>query len=126
MKVVHHSNYIRWMEEARVYYLDKWGYNFKGLEESGLVSPVVSVTGKFITSAEFTDEILIYIGVSDLKSAKFVLTYKMIRGSDGVLVFEGESVHCFIREDRSIIRLERDLPGLYNKLKEIKESGSAD
>ena len=50
----------------------------------------------------------------------------MIRGSDGVLVFEGESVHCFIREDRSIIRLERDLPGLYNKLKEIKESGSAD
>ena len=114
------------MEEARVYYLDKWGYNFKGLEESGLVSPVVSVTGKFITSAEFTDEILIYIGVSDLKSAKFILTYKMIRESDGALVFEGESVHCFIREDRSIIRLERDLPGLYNKLKEIKESGSAD
>ena len=114
------------MEEARVYYLDKWGYNFRSLEESGLISPVVSVTGRFITSAEFTDEILIYIGVSDLKSAKFVMNYKMIRKSDGALVFEGESVHCFIREDRSIIRLERDLPGLYNKLKEIKETGSAD
>ena len=50
----------------------------------------------------------------------------MIRESDGALVFEGESVHCFIREDRSIIRLERDLPGLYNKLKELKEQKDPD
>ena len=88
MKVVHHSNYIRWMEEARVYYLDKWGYNFRDLEASGLISPVVSVTGRFVTSAEFTDEIIIYIGVSDLKSAKFVMNYRMIRESDGALVFD--------------------------------------
>ena len=114
------------MEEARVYYLDKWGYNFRDLEASGLISPVVSVTGRFVTSAEFTDAIIIYIGVSDLKSAKFVMNYRMIRESDGALVFEGESVHCFIREDRSIIRLERDLPGLYNKLKELKEQKDPD
>ncbi|WP_156036773.1 thioesterase family protein [Ruminococcus sp. HUN007] len=117
MKVVHHSNYIRWMEEARVYYLDMIGWSFKKLEDSGLVSPVVSVSGKFRTSAEFTDVILVNIYVTEVKGASFVLKYRMYRESDGAFIFEGESVHCFTHEDGKFVRLERELPGLFEELK---------
>ena len=36
MGLTHHSNYIRWMEEARVYWLDNRGFGFDKLEEMGI------------------------------------------------------------------------------------------
>ena len=117
MQIVHHSNYFRWMEEARVAYLDSIGWNFVKLEESGFISPVVSVSGRFKTGCRFADVVLVTIAVTELKGAKFTLSYKMIRESDGALAFEGESVHCFTRENGVPVRLEREMPGLYEELK---------
>ena len=36
MGIVHHSNYIRWMEEARVDFLSQIGWDFAKLEEMGI------------------------------------------------------------------------------------------
>ena len=33
MAVVHHSNYIRWFEEARLDYLEQSGYPYDGIEQ---------------------------------------------------------------------------------------------
>ncbi len=43
MKIVHHSNYIRWMEEARVDMLEQMGLGYDVMEQAGVLSPVVSV-----------------------------------------------------------------------------------
>ena len=40
MGIVHHSNYIRWFEEARVDVLDQIGIGYKKMEEAGVISPV--------------------------------------------------------------------------------------
>ena len=42
MGITHHSNYIRWMEEARIDFLEQLGFGFDKLEQSGIVSPVLS------------------------------------------------------------------------------------
>ena len=44
MGITHHSNYIRFMEEARIYVLDMLGYGFDRMEAEGVVSPVVAVS----------------------------------------------------------------------------------
>ena len=43
MGITHHSNYIRYMEEARIELLEKLGYGFDRMEAEGISSPVVSV-----------------------------------------------------------------------------------
>ena len=43
MGITHHSNYIRWMEEARIEFLDQIGWNYARLEELGVLSPVTAV-----------------------------------------------------------------------------------
>lgn len=117
MSVTHHSNYIRWMEEARVFYLDKIGWSFVKFEESGLISPVVSVSGKYLSGCRFADVVLVEVKVTSVKGARFTLSYEMTRESDGEKVFEGESVHCFKNEAGIPLRLERDLPEFYAELK---------
>lgn len=41
MGVVHHSNYIRWFEEARVFFMDQMGFGYDKMEKSGVSSPVI-------------------------------------------------------------------------------------
>ena len=42
MGITHHSNYVRFMEEARVDWMDQVGYGFDRMEAEGVVSPVVT------------------------------------------------------------------------------------
>ena len=47
MGITHHSNYIRWMEEARVDFLKQIGWDYDKLEEIGVISPVTEVSCKY-------------------------------------------------------------------------------
>lgn len=38
MGVVHHSNYIRWMEEGRTAFLEDIGLPYQVMEEAGILS----------------------------------------------------------------------------------------
>ena len=47
MKVTHHSNYIRFMEEARVDFMEQTGLSYQQMEADGIVSPVISVSCEY-------------------------------------------------------------------------------
>ena len=70
MGITHHSNYIRYMEEARVDFLDQLGWSFIKLEEEGMASPVMSVEGVYKKSTTFPDTIEIMVGIEKLSAAK--------------------------------------------------------
>ena len=53
MGVTHHSNYIRWMEEARVDFLEQIGFSYKKLEDEGIVSPVIGVECEYKAQTTF-------------------------------------------------------------------------
>ncbi|NLB15722.1 MAG: acyl-CoA thioesterase, partial [Clostridiales bacterium] len=48
MGIVHHSNYIRWMEEARCAWRYEKGFGLETFEKVGVVSPVVSLSCRYI------------------------------------------------------------------------------
>ena len=43
MGIVHHSNYIRWMEEARIDFFDQLGWSYQKFEDEGVISPVTAI-----------------------------------------------------------------------------------
>ena len=44
MGVVHHSNYIRWFEEARTDLLERAGLGYNKMEKLGIAVPVLSAS----------------------------------------------------------------------------------
>ena len=48
MGIIHHSNYIRLFEEARLDIMDKSGINYADIEEMGIIIPVMSVDCKYL------------------------------------------------------------------------------
>ena len=75
MGITHHSNYIRWMEEARVDFLEKTGWSYAKLEEEGIVSPVTAVECKYRQSTTFPDTIDIEVLVEEFKGVRLKLKY---------------------------------------------------
>ena len=61
MGITHHSNYIRWMEEARTAFLNRHGCGYAWFESVGVVSPVLSVSCQYKHSSTFEDRINIKI-----------------------------------------------------------------
>lgn len=115
MGITHHSNYIRWMEEARIAYLEELGFGYKKLEEEGIVSPVVSVSCDYKKSTTFSDVISIAVSVSEFRGIKLSLAYEMTN-ENGDVVCTAVSEHCFLDADGKIARLKKNHPALYEAL----------
>ena len=115
MGIVHHSNYIRWMEEARVDFLEKIDWSYDQLEKVGLVSPVLSLNIDYNHPTYFSDIVSIDVEILELKMSKMRVGYKMTN-EEGKVVAKCESSHGFLLSSGRPAILERDFPGLYEAL----------
>lgn len=123
MGITHHSNYIRFMEEARTDFLCCQGFDYSRLEEMGIISPVVSVECKYKATSTYPDVLEIFVTVEEVKAAKIRFKYIM-KKADGTICIEAYSEHCFITKDGKIARLKKDFPEFFEamlKLAEINE-----
>ncbi|MBQ8425466.1 MAG: acyl-CoA thioesterase [Clostridia bacterium] len=119
MGITHHSNYIKYMEESRVNFLDKIGYNYRKLEDDGIISPVVAINCNYKEPTTFDDEIEIEVGVQEFKGVKLIIYYNMTNTKNNSVVFTGTSTHCFIDKNGKPIILKRQFPELDNVLKSL-------
>lgn len=110
MGITHHSNYVRWMEEARLDYLDKIGYGLSKLEIAGITSPVISVECQYKQTTTFDDVIKIEVSVAGYNGVKLQLKYKMTKMTTGDIVCEGNSAHCFINSAGMPIVIRKRFP----------------
>lgn len=118
MGVTHHSNYIRFMEEARVDFLSQIGWDYERLEESGIISPVTAIDCRFKTPTAFADIIDIEVWIEEFKGARLKIGYVM-KNADNATVCEAHSEHCFINPDGRPIRLQREYPEFAEVLSEL-------
>ncbi len=122
MGITHHSNYIRWMEEARVDFLKQIGWDYARLESEGIISPVVGVNCKYKHSTTFSDTVTIHVSIEEYTGVKLKIKYQM-KNEKGESVCEGNSEHCFVSADNKIISIKRDYPKFHEVLEELKLSG---
>lgn len=120
MGITHHSNYIRWMEEARIDFLEQLGYGYARMEEEGMVSPVISVDCDYRKPTTFPDAIDIRVTVEEYRGVRLKLHYEMFN-QEGELVCDGHSGHAFLNAKGFPLRLAREFPEFHQILKELVE-----
>ena len=121
MGVTHHSNYIRWMEEARIEFLDRIGYSYFKLEEDGIMSPVIGIECDYKATTTFNDEIEIEVKVKEFKGVRLVIEYVMKNAKTGEIVFTGVSKHCFVNMDGKPIILKKEFREFDETLKKLEK-----
>lgn len=131
MGVVHHSNYIRYLEEARCFWLEELQMPFSLFEEKGITIPVLGVNCRYQYHVTFDDTIQIYVSIKEYTGVRMTVGYDVIDKKTKKTVLTGETKHCFTDRNLKPINLKKIAPEFsekYEKLyqeyqKEKKEGG---
>lgn len=119
MGITHHSNYIRFMEEARMYFLSEIGFPMTMLEKAGITSPVVSINCDYMHTTTYSDEIEVEVRVIGYTGVRLTLSYTMKDEVNDVLTATATSVHCFINQEGNPIALKKYCPDLDARLRTL-------
>ncbi len=110
MGIIHHSNYIRWMESARVWWLEEIGAGYAGMESIGIVSPVLSVSCQYHSMVHFGDIVFVEPHMEKYNGIRLEFSYRITDKATGELRAEGASSHCFMDREGHILALQKDYP----------------
>lgn len=113
MGIVHHSNYVRWMEEARVDWMDAVGFGYDAMEKAGVSSPVLAVRCEYKSPVRFHDTVRIYVRLAEFTGIRLTVSYEIVDACTGALRLQGETRHCFTDKSGRPVSLKKVCPEAY-------------
>lgn len=117
MGITHHANYIHWMEEARIDFMDQLGFPYKKMEAEGVFSPVKTVSCEYRQPSTFGDEISISVSAESFNGVVMVIVYDM-KNQRGETVCAARSEHVFLNREGRFVRMKRDMPDFCRAIEE--------
>ncbi len=121
MGVVHHSNYIRFLEESRCAWLEELGMPFSLLEETGITIPVLGVSVDYKYHVTFDDEIEIHVFMKEYSGVRMSVGYNVIDVKTKKCVLNGYTKHCFTDKNLKPISLKKYNIEFNNKFENLLE-----
>ena len=116
MGIVHHSNYIRFLEEARCEFLKSLDIPYEDFENNGIMIPVLGVNCSYKHHVTFGDTICIKATISKFTGVQMVVSYVITHKATGDLVMTAETKHCFTDNNLKPVRLKNTFPKAFEKL----------
>jgi acyl-CoA thioester hydrolase len=107
------------MEEARLDFFKKIGFDYLDFEKMGVMSPVIGLNNiRYKRPSTVGDTIEIETSVKAYNS--IVLTMHYVMRVKDTVIFEGDSDHCFLSKEGKMLPLgDKKFPELDRKLKEL-------
>ncbi len=110
MGIIHHANYIRWMEEARVDFMEQMGFGYDRMEKEGIISPVLSLSCDYKSMTRFGDQVEIDVTILRYTGIRMELRYEIRDRATGTVRVEAASSHCFLNREGKPVSLKRADP----------------
>jgi acyl-CoA thioester hydrolase len=96
MGIVHHSNYLRYFEVARLEWLSQLGISYNQIEKEGIHMPVISVSIDYKHPARFEDSLKIKITLKEPPQVKMTFDYEVFNQANK-LVCSASTTLAFLK-----------------------------
>lgn len=123
MGVVHHSNYIRFLEEARCRWLEGLGIPMEYVESEGYTIPTLEVNCKYKHHVTSGDTILITPRISEYNGVRMTVTYDVIEEKTGEVVIEAWTKHCFTNRELRPVNMKKKNEKINKVFEELAKEG---
>lgn len=117
MAVVHHSNYVRWLEETRIDFLNQVGLPYDEMEKNGIMIPVLSVSCQYKYAVRFNDTVCIKMKLEDFNGLKFRISYRVTDKETDEIRVLAETAHFFVDDSFKPIRVKNVDSHIYDVFK---------
>ena len=114
MGVVHHSNYIRFLEEARCRWLENNGMSMETIERLGYTIPTLEVYCKYKKHVTSGDVITIVPSITEFNGARMKIEYIIKNKEDNIKIIDAWTTHCFTTKDIKPINIKKKQEEIYD------------
>ncbi|MBO6243326.1 MAG: acyl-CoA thioesterase [Clostridia bacterium] len=121
MGIVHHSNYIRFLEEARGYYFDELNMPFVEYEKNNVTIPVLGVNCTYKHHVTYGDTLLIKVFIKKYNGVRLTVSYDVRDEKTNETVIIAETKHCFTNIDLKPINLKKYIPEFHEKFEKLSK-----
>ena len=136
MGVVYHANYLNWFEIGRTEMIREMGFTYRGMEEEGVLLPVVDLDIKYRRPARYDDLVTIFTRKTAFSPLRINYEYEVRLLSEqeladlgargwhtdselpGALLTAGATRHVWLNREWKPARLDKCAPKLYDALKD--------
>lgn len=116
MHIVHHSNYARYMEEARLFFMEQIGLSYDKLEEMGIIIPVLELHDYYTQTLKYGDSFEVRAEIVRITPVRFTVQYEFYKIGSGEKVHTGETSHAFLDSEFRPMNLRKKFPEVYEEL----------
>jgi len=95
MGYMYYGNYAEFYEVGRVEMLRSLGLTYSGMEQSGIMMPVLELKCKYIKPALYDEEITVNVIMDKLPGVKIHFRYELFNGKEE-LINTGETLLVFV------------------------------
>lgn len=95
MGYAYYGNYAEYYEVGRVEALRKLGWNYKEMEDSGILLPVYTYSIKYLKAALYDDMLVVKTMIKEMPAARIKFEYEMYN-EKGEKLNEGETTLVFV------------------------------
>lgn len=96
MGIVHHSQYVVWMEEGRSAMLRALGSAYSDFEAGGYYLAVSEIHVRYLAPARYDRAVTVRTRVAQLRSRAVCFEYEIVDAQSGQLLVTGQSQHVCI------------------------------
>lgn len=119
MGIVHHSNYIRFLEEARCRWMKELGLPMEKLEELGYTIPTLEVNCKYLYPVTSGDIISIKPYISEYNGVRMTISYEVINTNTNNEVIKAITKHCFTNKELRPVNMKKSNPNVHKIFEDI-------
>ena len=98
MGIVHHSNYLKFFEFARIEWLEKLWMPYEEIERNKIILPVVNCELKYLKPLVFGDSFKVEVHCSKKPTSSIEFSYKIFN-SRGEKTTEGITLLAFLNSE---------------------------
>jgi len=103
--IVWHGHYIRYFEDGREAFGNKYGIGYLDFYNKGYIVPVVSIECDYKRSLRYGERVIVETKYIPCEAAKLRFEYKLYNAANGQLVATGYSVQVFLDKEHSLLQL---------------------
>jgi acyl-CoA thioester hydrolase len=105
MKVVWHGNYARYLEQARCALLDKLGYSYPEMEQSGYIWPIVDMRVKYVRPVRYAQRIRVEATLVEYEN-RLKIAYVCRDEKSGEVVTKAHTIQLAVKIETQELSLE--------------------
>jgi acyl-CoA thioester hydrolase len=103
LRIVWHGHYLKYLEDGREAFGEKYGIGYLDVYDAGLATPLVKVDINYKKVLQYGDSVIVEARYVNTEAAKIIFDYTLFKEATGEIVATAQTIQVFIDKNGELV-----------------------